>query len=361
MKRRPFFGARLDDFVTRHLGSALRRAGWRPRIVPFTGLGTPSRVRVLGQLVLGPARRHRAWPIGSPLWLNRRGWRNFFTVPVPNGVISVTISGRAHRFTTDRRGHLDTTIDTSGLAAGWHQVRLDSPGAEQVGAPVQVIGDDQDFGIISDIDDTIISTSLPRPLVAAWNSFIQPEVNRQAVPGMARMYRQLLAGRPDAPVVYVSTGPWTALPFLTRFMDRHGFPPGPMLLTDLGPTTTRWLRSGCAHKRAALVQLAHAFPHIRWVLVGDNGQHDQALYREFAAVRGSRVRAIAIRTLSPTEQVLAHGTVGGLDTRSSRRGRRRVPEVLGADGQALAPVLLAVLREQQHGATGPDQPTDPGH
>ncbi|MCT2994920.1 ABC transporter ATP-binding protein, partial [Propionibacterium freudenreichii] len=44
-----------------------------------------------------------------------------------------------------------------------------------------------------------------------------------------------------------------------------------------------------------------------------------------------------------------------------RRGRRRVPEVLGADGQALAPVLLAVLREQQHRATGPDQPTDPGH
>lgn len=344
MKRRPFFGARLDEFVTRHLGTVLSSVGWRPRIMAFPGYGTPSRARVLGQLVLGPARRRHSLPLGSAAWLNRRGWRNFFTLPIPHGQISVTVGETTHRFVTDRRGYLDATIEVPRLSAGWHELRLHSPGAPMQPAPVQIVSDEERFGIISDIDDTIISTSLPRPMVAAWNSFVSPEVNRQAVPGMPGMYQEMLADHPGAPVIYVSTGPWTALPFLTRFMKRHDYPRGPMLLTDLGPTTTEWIRSGPAHKQAALNAVAKSFPHIAWVLIGDNGQHDRALYRRFAATHPTRVRAIAIRTLSPTEQVLAHGTIGGLD--AHRVGAERlVPEVLGADGDELRPVLCAVLAE----------------
>ena len=40
--------------------------------------------------------------------------------------------------------------------------------------------------IISDVDDTVISTWLPRPMIAAWNSFVRDESNRQSIPGMAR-------------------------------------------------------------------------------------------------------------------------------------------------------------------------------
>ena len=36
------------------------------------------------------------------------------------------------------------------------------------------------FGVISDLDDTVISTSLPRLFIAAWNSFFRTEAARQA-------------------------------------------------------------------------------------------------------------------------------------------------------------------------------------
>mgnify|MGYP006197855923 CR=1 FL=1 len=31
-----------------------------------------------------------------------------------------------------------------------------------------------------------------------------------------------------------------------RFMAEHGYPPGPMFLTDWGPTEEGWFRSGAA-------------------------------------------------------------------------------------------------------------------
>ena len=44
---------------------------------------------------------------------------------------------------------------------------------------------------------------------------------------------------------------------------------------------------------------------MRWLLVGDDGQHDQEIYREFAAAHPENVAGVAIRRLSPTQAVLA--------------------------------------------------------
>ncbi len=67
-------------------------------------------------------------------------------------------------------------------------------------------------------------------MLAAWNSFVLTERNRQAVPGMARMYQKHLAANPGAPIIYLSTGAWNTLPFLNRFLARHGFPKGVFLI-----------------------------------------------------------------------------------------------------------------------------------
>ncbi len=64
------------------------------------------------------------------------------------------------------------------------------------------------MGLLSDIDDTVVVTRLPRPLVAAWNSFVLDERARVPVNGMAELYRQVVAENPGGPVVYLSTGAW---------------------------------------------------------------------------------------------------------------------------------------------------------
>lgn len=338
---------RVEDFLNRCIARTLRRRGWHEALVPYTGYGTEDHVRILGRLVLAPPRPGMPLPNYAAAWLNRRGWRNFVGQPVPKGRATLHIAGETMHLRTDRKGYIDITVKAHRLTPGWHRVRLESPGAAPVDAPVQVIARDEHFGIISDIDDTIISTYLPRVALAIWNSFMQTEGNRQAVPGMARMYQHLLAEHPGAPVIYVSTGAWSAVPFLRRFMARHGYPRGAMLLTDFGPTPNGWFRSGTDHKRYSMSELARDFPGISWVLVGDNGQHDPVLYHEFADLHPDRVRAIVIRTLSPTEQLLAHGTATVLmDSAHLEWTPEQTPAVDGSDGDELWPKLQAVLASQ---------------
>jgi phosphatidate phosphatase APP1 len=184
-------------------------------------------------------------------------------------------------------------------------------------------------------------TALPRPLLAFWNTFVRHETSRRAVRGMATLYRELQAAHQEALFVYLSTGAWNVAPALQEFLARHGYPPGPLLMTDWGPTPDRWFRSGPEHKRRELRRLLDELPQVRWLLVGDDGQHDPELYAEAADAAPDQVRAVAIRQLSPAEQVLTHGTPEPIRERGpSRRTAPVHEEVRAPDGFG----LLAALR-----------------
>ncbi len=348
---RPHAAAVLEDAWNKRVTGGLAGRGWKTKIVPFTGYGTVGFVRVMARVLMSrdPLRPAAADADATATQLRaaedeQRGWRAFMTAPAFAVPITVTVGDQVVRNRTDRAGLVDVIIRGHGLAPGWHTVRISSPDARDVEAAVLIVGAAQTFGIISDIDDTVLSTSLPRPMIAAWNTFIRAEATRRAVPGMATLYRDLLARHPGAPIIYVSTGAWNTAPLLTRFLRRNGFPLGPMLLTDWGPTSTGWFRSGRDHKQAALHRLARDFPHIRWLLVGDDGQHDPSIYGDFAEVRPDVVRALAIRQLSTTEQVLSHVLpVPNEDLSPVRRRAMEVPVCRASDGYALGRLIDVAL------------------
>jgi len=130
---------------------------------------------------------------------------------------------------------------------------------------------------------------------------------RTPVAGMAVLYERLVRAHPGLPVIYLSTGAWNVVPTLSRFLSRNLYPRGTLLLTDWGPTHDRWFRSGAEHKRINLERLAAEFPRVRWLLVGDDGQHDPQLYGDFAEAHPQNVAAVAIRQLTTGQAVLAGG------------------------------------------------------
>lgn len=344
MKHRRSLQLRVQDAFTKFMNRHLRKHDWKPQIVPFTGYGTADHVRVLARVVLRPSKPKSHLGMYAEQFLNQRGWRNFFRIPVPGFPVTIEAGEHTIHARTDHAGYIDLHVKRPGLEPGWHNIALESAECKTMMAPVQVVSADETFGIISDIDDTIISTWLPRLFLAAWNSFVMTEGNRQAVAGMARMYQKLLDDHPGAPLVYVSTGSWDTLPFLNRFMKRHGFPKGPILLTNFGPSQTAWFRNGRDHKRYSLFELARDFPNISWLCVGDDGQHDPMLYRQFSELMPDRVRTIAIRELSQTEQILAHGSTTMLaDNKDALWKPTMVPELSGEDGDE----LLLQLQEQK--------------
>jgi phosphatidate phosphatase APP1 len=329
----PHRAARIEDVLHDVLVRVLQRRGWTPRVLPYAGYGTDGRVRVLGRVLLCP-----------PGWREReaedsRGWRRFFSAHLADACVEVEIGGRVTTVVSQRGGYLDTVIDAAlGAATSAGRARaVLRVGTAVSTADLFVVPDDARTGLVSDIDDTVVVTWLPRPLLAFWNTFVRHESARRPVPGMARLYQEVVHRDPDTFVVYLSTGAWNVAPALAEFLARHGFPPGPLLLTDWGPTTTGWFRSGAEHKRTQLRRLMAELPQLCWLLVGDDGQRDPMLYREAAEADPQRVRAVVLRRLTPSEQVLAHGTPAPLPQPDAQRrpAPTAVPVVMAEDGDGL--------------------------
>jgi len=280
---RPHRAARLEYAFDSRLAAFLQRRGWTSRVEAYVGYGAPG------------------WALGR-----------------------VVLAGPGVR---------DDDLDP-----GWHDVELVTTDGRTATVPVIVIGAATRFGVVSDIDDTVMVTRLPRPFIAAWNTFVRHENAREPVPGMADFYRRAFQARDGVPVMYLSTGAWNAAPAIGRFLRRHHYPTGPLLLTDWGPTNSGWFRSGAEHKRAALRRLLTELPGVRWVLVGDDGQRDPQIYAEIVQEHPERVLAVAIRQLSGAEQVLAHGAPApwaGTADAEARTLHEGVPLLQGADGAAL--------------------------
>ncbi|MET0297003.1 MAG: phosphatase domain-containing protein [Microbacterium sp.] len=302
-----------------------RGRGLKPTVTPFPGYASTEWVRVLGRVLIVPPVKQRTTGEYSSV----RGWRSFAAVPVGFAQVTVTIGGVSHDVVSDRGGVIDTVLPAR-LEPGWQTFTMSVEGGEGIETRVFVVDPDIRFGVVSDIDDTVMVTALPRPLIAAWNSFVIDEHARQPVPGMAVLLERVARDNPGSPIVYLSTGAWNVAPTLIRFLRRHLFPPGAMLLTDWGPTHDRWFRSGKAHKAANLRRLAREFPDVRWLLIGDDGQHDDELYTDFTREHPANVAAVAIRRLSPAEAVLAGGRTA-VDDHSAAS----IPWVSDDDGAGL--------------------------
>jgi phosphatidate phosphatase APP1 len=117
-----------------------------------------------------------------------------------------------------------------------------------------------------------------------------------------------------------------------------------MLLTDWGPTHDRWFRSGQQHKRSSLERLSTEFPSMKWLLVGDDGQHDESLYGEFADHHPENVAGVAIRQLSASEAVLAGGRSKAAE---HERAGSQVKWVFAPDGAGLAEQLTWLQIENE--------------
>lgn len=339
----------------------LEAARFFPEPLVFGGYASEQRARIIGRVVM--SRRY-----DQRMWLReRRGWRQFFDAQVPCEPVVIRFGDAEVVTWTNDDGYFDVEFGGHGLVSGRHDVhvqvlnrrdvrdcarisggrlvsseRVSVRATGWVSTQVRVIGDSENFGIVSDIDDTIVVSMIPRPLVAARHAFVDRVSAREAVPGMSEFLRvmgergSVTAPAGEAvPQVYLSTGAWNLVPALRDFIARGRFLRGTFLMTDFGPSNTGWFRSGSEHKRRELRRLAAFFPQVRWLLVGDDGQRDPQIYAEFAAQYPDCVAGIAIRSLSAVEQFLTHGSPSQLRPDALRGVPESIPVWVGEDGYAL--------------------------
>lgn len=295
----------VGDKIHSWRAARAKARGTEPLIVPSVGYGTTSWVRVIGRALYKTDLFEELIGSGAETGAESiRGWRSFTSIAISHAAVTVTIGEQSFNVVADEGGVIDTRIEVS-LEPGVHDVTMEMSGSEIAITSVYIVPPEQKYGVIVDVDDTVMITALPRPFLAAWNSFVLNEHARIPTPGMAVLMDRIKNSHPQAPFMYLSTGAWNITPALRRFLTRNGYPKGTFLLTDWGPTRDRWFRSGAQHKVNSLKRLVEEFPDINWILIGDDGQRDPDIYNGFAVRYPDNVAAILIRNLTVGETVLS--------------------------------------------------------
>jgi phosphatidate phosphatase APP1 len=279
-----------------------RRAAGRPvtkrlLISPYRGFGRRNEILIRGR-VLVDKRITRA-SAAEPLWRNLLNtYRRFQSDEVAGARVVASYRDAVVETVTDEEGYFNIRLQSDAFTPGWHEVPLTLPDF-QVSAVAHAIVPlpDAPFGIISDIDDTIVHTHATS-LLAMTRSIVNNAAARLPFEGIAELYRALHVDR--NPIFYVSSSPWNLYELLHDFMEINGIPHGPMFLQDWGISdTTLIMAAHTDHKLAQIRTLVDYYPELKFILIGDSGQHDPEIYLRVIQAHPGRILAAFIRDVTP--------------------------------------------------------------
>ena len=279
-------------------------------ILPYRGYGT-SQVLFLKGRVLEKSGISRAGQ-SDTLWHNLRNMaRRFASDEVAGARVRATFRGLETETVADKEGFFEVCFRLREPLEGlsdWHPVKLSllfpaSPDGGAVRSTGQVlVPRGARFGIISDIDDTVVHSSATNVLKMAWIVLRNNAHTRLPFEGVAAFYRALQLG-PDGgsfnPIFYVSSSPWNIYDVLEDFLDVHGVPAGPLFLKDWSLSV---LNKHRAHKLEVIRTLLSTFPELPFVLIGDSGEEDPEIYLQTIKEHPGRIRAIYIRDVTSEER-----------------------------------------------------------
>ncbi|WP_124979403.1 App1 family protein [Nonlabens xiamenensis] len=168
---------------------------------------------------------------------------------------------------------------------------------------------DAGFGVISDIDDTIMHTGVTSflKLRVAFNTFFKNYDRRLPLKGAASFYQLLHRGassKAQNPMFYLSNSPWNLYKYLEKFLDFHGFPKGPILLRDFPTPWDRTPKLKRPHKEHELLNILKHYPNMKFILIGDSGEHDADYYINVAQQYPERILAIYLRSVNHRRKML---------------------------------------------------------
>ncbi len=163
---------------------------------------------------------------------------------------------------------------------------------------------DSDTIVVTDIDDTMMHSYIFRTLRKFRTLMFTKVEKRKAVSDMQKLLHQFV--KDGSYPVYLSNSEQNLYPLIYRFLNHNAFPEGPMLLKKWrGLWQVLWnikFPIKNVHKQGTLQDLITYFPDKKFILMGDNTQHDLSIYLEAAEKFPKHVRFIIIRKVVDREE-----------------------------------------------------------
>ena len=279
-----------------HLRSLVAHRRDKVIIHPYLGFGTSQKLTLSGRVLEDEGFR-------PPSSAEAR-WRNLVAFlkrlesdEVPGARVRASFQGRSLETATDREGYFSFELEVEALPPGWHEVELALPDHDVTETgKVLVPAPDAEFGVISDLDDTVIESDVTRKVRMLVKLALSNAHTRKPFEGVAAFYRAL--HRERNPFFYVSKSPHNLYTPLVELLQHQQLPAGPLLLRDFG------LRMSKDHKAQAIEKILGTYPALRFILVGDSGEQDPEIYADILHRFPKRILVIYIRSVDRSPQRL---------------------------------------------------------
>ena len=255
-------------------------------ILPYLGYGTTRKLVLRGRVL----EDEGFTPAGDAdsRWRNLiHFWKRLESDEVPGA----RLRARDTEAVTDREGYFRLELDGE-FPEGWNEVQLAllKPASASATARVLVPSSAAKFGLISDIDDTVVYSNVTSKVKMILTAALTNSRTRKPFKGVSAFYSALHSG--VNPVFYVSKSPWNLYAPIVEYLAVQGLPEGPVMLRDFG------FRPDKEHKRKILEDILQTYPTLKFVLSGDSGEQDPEIYADIVHRFPERILAIYIRSVN---------------------------------------------------------------
>ena len=340
-------------------------------IVPYIGYGTADKFTLSGRVL--EDKGAIAASGADSRWENLRNmYRRFATDEIAGARVLARFQTVETEVVADSEGYFNVELNTGDAFGGdapFREVELEllEPTGEN-GRPAHAVGRvlvppaTAKFGVISDLDDTVIVTNVTNRLKMFLTVALLNEHTRLPFKGVAAFYRALQSGAAGAennPIFYVSSSPWNLYSPLAEFLRIHKIPLGALFLKDFGNQTVFAANDHQSHKLNSIETILDTYPHLPFVLIGDSGEQDPEIYREVVRKYPERIRAVYIRSIDTKAERVA--AIDRLIGEIAETGCQLIlaPDTVFAAAHAAAEKLIstdalaAVREEKRENETAP--------
>jgi len=291
------------------------------QIIPFRTYGTLNKLYLKGR-----ALEDEGIDLDKKGWINLliNSWKQFETDEIRDCELKLYYGENySQRLRTDAEGYYQLSAACSSLkpfisSEGWLDYSIsyhDFKGKQHIQnhnsfkGQMLVPHPDSTFGVISDIDDTILHTGVTSRLKwkVAVNTFLRSPEKRKALEGTSEFFQKL--HRPEQrsqynPIFYVSNSPWNLYRYLEYFLSVNEFPDGPLLLRDFRTPFDRTPKLELAHKYHEIYNILNTFPDLNFILIGDCGEKDPYIYKDVVSEFPGRILAIYLRAVTHSRKMI---------------------------------------------------------
>ena len=273
-------------------------------IFPYLGFGNHEKIILRGRVL---EKNDEDLANETDGWLRNlvRTFRLFKTKEVPRARLKAVFGNLENDIEANMEGFFDVELNVGESSEG---VILQELGLELLKPVLDVAPTAKGqilippatakFGVISDIDDTVIKTNVTNRLKMLTTTLLTNEHTRLPFEGVAEFYRALRDGREGSennPIFYISSSPWNFYTLLTAIFNKRDIPLGPIFLKDFGTHTPFTASEHQAHKLENIRRVLDTYPQLPFILLGDDGEQDPQIYKQIVSEYPQKIRVIYIR------------------------------------------------------------------